>query len=149
MRKLNWKIILAATTVMVLVGCNNPFQDDTGTAPRITAVRLYRYIEETEQVVPQSTFTIGDFVYMEIDTVDPDRDITTLVITETHVNTGNVLEAEIDLLQPEEVESTYWFLLDGVQGPAGDWKVEFQVRDAQGNRSNILERSITIRNPVQ
>jgi len=122
----------------LLLNCNGS-SGDGGFAPIITDVRLYN---ANEPYTPTYSFDIGDEGNIEVDVTDQDSDITTLWSSEYFPSDSTTpYNGPIEFPLPSQsgVDMTYSFIDPlTIEGPAGNWRMEFQIEDAQGNKSNVF-----------
>jgi hypothetical protein len=94
-------------------------------------------------------FFVGEFFDFVMYCQDPDLDIdvmysTLFILT----NNGYVLFSgpDVETLPVQEAESTFYYPTPNLQAepPAGDFRVEFRVEDAEGNMSNVFTSYIEI-----
>ncbi|HOJ15352.1 MAG TPA: hypothetical protein PLT69_12735, partial [Deltaproteobacteria bacterium] len=84
-------------------------------------------------------FAPGDTMTFTVRADDGDFDMQTLVWTEYNADTDQILNGpgEVDLPEQEGQIMTYRYALTRtVTGPAGNRRMELQVKDARGNLSN-------------
>lgn len=134
-------LLLAAT-----IGCSNPFGDDdsnSGTAPEIAGVFFFRYDAGTDEFVATYTFAIGQTAYIDVYASDPDLDMSEIIITQTHLPSGNGDSGTLPL-PSQSNENMVYFSDTVVDGPAGQWRIDFVMNDAAGNQSATYSRTITV-----
>ncbi len=115
------------------------------TAPTLTNVELFN---ANDPGTVTFSFDIGDTANFNVSATDPDLDMTTLYFTEyfpsdsTTPYTGptpiampsqSATDMVYTLIQPTEVT-----------GPAGNWRLDFQIEDSNGNESNVFQVYIAI-----
>ncbi len=108
------------------------------TAPEITIVQFYDSGGNATY-----TFQIGDQADLLVYANDPDQDMETLSIQQTHVASGNSDSAMFELPEQTEVEMVYHVGPMDIIGPAGEWKLEFTITDAEGNTSSTKSYNLT------
>ncbi|TVR72465.1 MAG: hypothetical protein EA427_03175 [Spirochaetaceae bacterium] len=141
-------VLLMVVLITLFSGCDNPFSKDkddkpVGTPPRITGAALYRYNSNAGEYQASFTFAINDLMYVEIYAEDPDLDMKTLTVRQTHTATGNSDSHDMEM-EPQTHEQMMYYGMTHVVGPAGEWKLEFRITDAAGNRSEWYTRTITV-----
>jgi len=132
--------ILLIGITLLCPGCNGGNGGTPpGTAPRINWVELYLW---GGPYVPTFTFTIGEQVEFLVSATDPDLDIKTLYITQYYpadATSPYYGPDPLSLPSQSDADALYWPLAPTeVTGPAGDWRIEFQISDARGNESNTF-----------
>jgi hypothetical protein len=131
-------VAIVLLMVFTLVGCNDPFgsedDKDKGTAPQIHQVILGYYNSINGQFSPTYRFAIGERADALISASDPDLDMATLTTKTTHVDSRNADTYTIRIEGQPQVDMTYLAYME-IIGPVGEWKVEFQITDREGNNS--------------
>jgi len=131
----------------LLVGCTDPFgnKDDKnkGTAPQIHQVILGHYDPINETFSTTFTFAIGETADALISASDPDLDMAILTTKTIHLLSKNLDTYTSALESQSQVDTVYLGGL-GIIGPAGEWKVEFEITDSEGNKSNLYSRNVTV-----
>jgi hypothetical protein len=114
-----------------------------GTAPTITNVVIYDVYW-----IPSLSFDIGDYANFEVYATDPDLDMTTLFITQYHPADSNIPYYGPDTMSLPSVSTadTYFYTIDPIEvtGPAGSWRIEFQIEDSKGNDSNVFKVYVSV-----
>ena len=145
------KIAVMLVFVASIIGCDYVSDDndddvDLGTAPEILDV-----VFRDEYGVRTEIFTIGELANVDVQATDPDKDMETIYVTTFLPN-----DAEVPHWGPEGSplpsvsERTDWFYnieAFEVTGPAGDYRIEFEITDAMGNDSDVFRRFIVILEP--
>jgi len=132
-------IVLIGLTLLC-PGCNGGNGGaPPGTVPKINWVELYLW---DDPYVPRLEFTIGDQADFLVSATDPDLDIKTLYITQYYPSDETMPyhgPESLSLPSQSDTDALYWPLAPTeVTGPAGGWRIEFQICDARGNYSNIF-----------
>jgi hypothetical protein len=115
-----------------------------GTPPTISDVKFYDSPEGSETYL----FTIDEDAYIELTATDPDSDMTALLITQYHpadADTPYYGPDSIALPAQSDTTMTYSNIAPiDVTGPAGTWRIEFQIVDSKGNESNVLAIVVSV-----
>lgn len=141
-------IILLLVAAVILSSCDNPMNSDderSGTAPSISQVVFYRYNSATDSFDTTFTYAIGDTAFVEVYVADPDLDISSIGVKQTHIASGNSDERSL-IAEAQSSEQEVYVSASEIIGPTGTWTVEIWVNDQAGNRSNEYSRTITIVN---
>lgn len=138
------KRLIVCFLLFGLIGCSGGGggNNDTGTAPRITNVELYRIVDGNE--IPTTAFNVGDWTSFKLWSYDPDKDVSKIIIEYYYpINAETPYYDEpVTVLIPSQPEAEVIvypnepLYIDG-DGPAGQWRVEFYLVDNQGHESNI------------
>lgn len=108
------------------------------TAPIINSVELYDANWNLNY-----SFTIGDYANFAVYATDSDKDMECCYITQYYPLDSNTPYYGPDIMylpSQSDVDMVYWNINPiEVTGPAGDWRIEFQIEDANGNESNIFK----------
>ena len=145
MKKLS--VVLLSIFLLAACGGGGGGGSSNGTAPEILAVRMYEVVGSTQ--TETSTLDIGDESTFQIDTYDPDKDISTIMI-----DSFNPIDSQTPYYdEPRSMQlptSTAEYMTFSpienieVQGPAGQWRIEFYAIDAKGNESDTFVIYISI-----
>jgi hypothetical protein len=130
-------------------GCRSAehiFSGETGTPPSILYVQSGKLIGS--RYLATSSFHVGDQANFKITIMDPDLDVQTLYIRGYYPK--DALEpfaryAPTELLSQEKERQS--FVLEDpftMPAPSGEWRVELQVEDTVGQRSNIYKLFVII-----
>lgn len=143
------KKLFLISMLYLLTACGSSSSGDGGlptateTAPNITAVYLYDIIWGQGVI-----FTIGENFNYRIDASDPDLDMVTLIINEYFPSDSDTvyLGPIVITLAAQYTEEMNYFSTEPLEitGPAGNWRFEFQIEDAQSNESNIFRVYISV-----
>lgn len=139
------KFILISILFLFINGCGGG-GDGGGpaqTAPKIIDVTIY---DENWNI--EYSFNIGELANFEVDASDPDLDMETLLVTQYYpsdsqdIYLGPVI---FSLPSQSSAEMTYWNI-DPIEiiGPAGGWRIEFQIEDSLGHESNIFKVFVSV-----
>jgi Ca-activated chloride channel family protein len=139
MMKVMKKFCIIVSLIMI-IGCGGGDGDgdgQTGTAPTIDDVVL-----TDENFIPKSQFDIGDTVNFIVTATDPDKNMEKLLIEQYFPNdsTGNPYYGPDVIALPSQSDITMTYYLIGritVDGPDGNWRIEFQIEDSTGLESNV------------
>ena len=143
MKKLNYARTIGLSIIFIFAiscsgGGGGGGDDNSGTAPVIDSVTLFRIIDDVP--IERLVFDIGDEINLNIFATDPDMDIDTLFVSQfLFPNTDIPYSPVLEFLLPSQIEpSIRYFLLSNtvIEGPAGDWRICFYVVDEAGNESN-------------
>ncbi|MBW1690828.1 MAG: hypothetical protein JRF35_01890 [Deltaproteobacteria bacterium] len=111
---------------------------NNGTAPTINNVELY----DVDWNLKYS-FTIGDDANFAVYATDSDKDMDCCYITQYYPLDSSIPYYGPDIMylpSQSEVDMVYWNVNPiEVTGPAGNWRIEFQIEDANGNESDIFK----------
>jgi len=107
------------------------------TAPKINNVKIYNS-HGTEDY----SFNIGEYAIFGVSATDPDMDMTNLLIWQYYPadsTTPYYGPSTVALPSQSEANAIY-STIDPIEiiGPAGYWKIEFQLEDSKGNESNVF-----------
>ncbi|MCK4820537.1 hypothetical protein KA005_32530, partial [bacterium] len=106
------------------------------TAPTISDVNFYdAYENETY------SFTIGEDANFRVYATDPDLDMISCEISQYHPHDSATPYYGPDTMSLPSQSHTdmVYYSIDPIEvtGPAGSWRIEFQIIDTKGNESNI------------
>ena len=126
----------------MIIGCGGGGGDGdglTGTAPTIDDVVL-----TDENFNPKSQFDIGDTANFIVKATDPNKNMEKLLIEQYFPNdsTGNPYYGPDVIALPSQSDITMTYYLIGritVDGPDGNWRIEFQIEDSTGLESNVFK----------
>jgi len=107
----------------------------TGTAPEIYSAKLYN-----NNWVETYNFNIGGYVKFMVCATDPNKNMETLYINQYYPSNATTPYYSNLLPLPSTAETWECFYSSAptlIQGPSGNWRVEFQIEDSKGNESNI------------
>ena len=129
-------------SLIMIIGCGGGSSGDggsVGTAPTINNVVL-----TDENFIPKSQFDIGDTANILVQASDPDKNMKKLLIEQYFPNdsTGNPYYGPDVIALPSQSDITMTYHLIGritVDGPAGNWRIEFQIEDSTGLESNLFK----------
>ena len=129
-------------SLIMIIGCGGGGSGDggsVGTAPTINNVVL-----TDENFIPKSQFDIGDTANILVQASDPDKNMKKLLIEQYFPNdsTGNPYYGPDVIALPSQSDITMTYHLIGritVDGPAGNWRIEFQIEDSTGLESNLFK----------
>ena len=132
-------LIFSLFFFLVMAGCGRsggggaPAQ----TAPRINSVYFHKDIYADPILRP---LVIGESVYGVIETTDPDLDMTNILITEYWPHDASLPYYGPTIIPLGSQPDAHMAIIINfvVRGPIGNWRIEFQVEDAQANESNIF-----------
>jgi len=125
-------MIISVMIILLLFSCANK-----GEAPYISNVVITDIFD-----VPINSASIGDTVYCYITAEDEDKDMTILNIKQ-YLN--NTLMSNNDYALPATtVVKEIFYTIATIQGPTGNWRIDFQITDAEGNDSNIYSINFTV-----
>jgi hypothetical protein len=148
MKKVNSRILKAlryiclscvvALGLISIVGTGGGGGGSVGTAPEINNVVL-----TDADFNPKSVFDIGDAYNVLVTATDPDKNMKELSVTQfTPDDTeGDPYYGPDTLLLPSQSDDvvTYYLISDNdIDGPAGTWRVEFQITDSTRLESNTF-----------
>jgi hypothetical protein len=141
-------LVLLLTLTLTLAGCDNPFGKDSddkpsGTPPTLSQIVMYRYDADADQLHATYTYTIGDIAYIEFFAQDPELDMQTLTVRQTHLASGNSDAATFDLPAQTHPEMFY-YIFSEIIGPTGGWTVEARITDAAGLKSQVIKKTVTV-----
>ena len=152
MKKLNYARTIGLSIIFIFAiscsggGGGGGGDDNSGTAPVIDSVTLFRIIDGVP--IERLVFDIGDEINLNIFATDPDMDIDTLFVSQyLFPNTDIPYSPVLEFLLPSQIEpSIRYFLLSNtvIEGPAGDWRICFYVVDEAGNESNDVCLNVLI-----
>ena len=113
------------------------------TAPTISDVNFYdAYENETY------SFTIGEDANFRVYATDPDLDMISCEISQYHPHDSATPYYGPDTMSLPSQSHTdmVYYSIDPIEvtGPAGSWRIEFQIIDAKGNESNIWKVYSTV-----
>lgn len=130
-------------------GCRsaeNIFSDETGTPPSILYVQSGKLI--SNRYLATTSFRVGDQANFKITIMDPDLDVQTLYIRGYYPKDALEPFARYTPTElfPQKGERQSFFLEDPftMPAPSGEWRVELQVEDTAGNRSNVYKLFVII-----
>ena len=131
-----------ALGLMAIVGTGEDTGGDggivsSGTAPEIYNVELFNTSDPNN---PTTSFTIGDYYTFKVYAKDPDLDLIHLYVTQYYPDDSNSPFYGPDtksLSSQLQADVTYNFGPGEITGPAGSWRIEFQLQDSRGNMSNV------------
>ena len=111
--------------------------------------RIYNVVafQGTENSVEATEFKIGDMVAFEISCQDNDLDLATVTVTEYYPADSDAPyhgPYKFDLEEQSEEITTYVSKASEVEGPKGEWRLVFQLTDAEGFESNEFEVFLTV-----
>ena len=136
------KILIVLIVLFIVSGCGDG--GDGGTAPGIsgTAPVIDDVVLTDEYFNIKFLFNIGDLANFLVYANDPDMDMETLFVTEFYPNdstTPYTGPTPLFLPSQSEIDMVY-FMIESVAvlGPAGNWRIEFQIEDYAGHASNIF-----------
>jgi len=113
---------------------------DLGTAPKINNVELLKW--DGNDWVVTTTYNIGDTANFYVYASDPDLDLSTLTVSQYYPHDSSTPYYGPDSVslgsQPTADLIVYLITPITVEGPAGNWRIEFQLADAKGNESNVF-----------
>jgi Ca-activated chloride channel family protein len=128
-------------SLIMIIGCGGGGDDggSVGTAPTINNVVL-----TDENFIPKSQFDIGDTANILVQATDPDKNMKKLLIEQYFPNdsTGNPYYGPDVIALSSQSDITMTYHLIGritVDGPAGNWRIEFQIEDSTGLESNLFK----------
>jgi len=129
-------------SLIMIIGCGGGGGDgdgQTGTAPTIDDVVL-----TDENFNPKSQFDIGDTANFIVKATDPNKNMEKLLIEQYFPNdsTGNPYYGPDVIALPSQSDITMTYYLIGritVDGPDGNWRIEFQIEDSTGLESNVFK----------
>ena len=113
------------------------------TTPKIIDVAIYDEYWNVEY-----SFTIGEFANFSVDASDPDLDMKSLLVTQYYPSDSQNIyygPSLLSLPSQSSVEMTYWNI-DPIEiiGPAGSWRIEFEIEDSLGHESNIFKVFVSV-----
>jgi hypothetical protein len=128
----------------IIWGCGGGGSSSGGgggdTPPRIDTVMLYRL--DTAGQVASDTFSIGDQLTFALQATDPDLDISQMVVAYYYpAEATSAYFPSVTLPLPSQSSESRLFSPPqptAVNGPAGQWRVDFYVIDAKGNASGTV-----------
>jgi len=135
MKRLSLLVILL---IAPLYSCS-PLQEDDH-IPEIISVRLY----DSAGTITD-TFKVNDTILASIAIFDPDLDIKSLFITSYHPSDSDTpYDGPLIYHLTEQTDEQVVYQMGFIAiGPAGEWRIEFQVEDSEGNESEIFPMTIT------
>ncbi len=108
-----------------------------GTAPVIDDAVL-----TDEYYNPTSVFNIGDIANVVIVATDPDLDMENLLVTQYHPDNSSTpyYGPDVAMLPSQSAPTMIYTFIGGVTivGPAGTWRIEFQIEDYAGHTSSVF-----------
>jgi len=112
---------------------------NVGNAPKINNVLLFDVNDANTSTL---NFDIGDQINFHVYATDPDLDIITIHITQYHPPNSDIPCYGPDSIATPSQPSSDYVLYPitplEITGPAGNWRTEFQLEDANGNDSNVF-----------
>lgn len=127
---------------ILMFGClshNNNSND--GKSPVIKNVTLLK-ADEYSEFVTVGSYRIGDLANFYMDVSDPDLDVSYVYITQFYpFDSERPYSGPDQIPLPSQSSANKIFtLVDPVliNGPVGGWRLDFQIEDKKGNRSNIF-----------
>lgn len=147
------KKLIGCFFIVFLINCSGGGggggNNDTGTAPRITNVELFRIVDGNE--IQTIKFFVGDETTFKLYSTDPDRDISKLIVDYYYPVTSEVpyYSPSKTLLAPSQqfVDMFFYPIEPGyidASDPTGQWRIEFYLIDDQGHESNIWEIYVSV-----
>ncbi|MEX2444450.1 MAG: hypothetical protein WD492_12645 [Alkalispirochaeta sp.] len=138
------KIAIVVVIVALMLGCENPFQeeDDTGTAPVIDDLALTR----NGASVRTTEFYIGDTLTFYVFCTDPDTDMSVIDVEIVSADSDEYYQKDSIALPETDNTEPVWTNSEPstIVGPAGDYIVKATITDDEGNTSNTWEISIDV-----
>lgn len=133
---------------LLILGCRNPVDEDrstgdSGGAPVIERVNFYYYDDGDDAYYRTYDFFIGETVYAEIVTIDPDHDIRELSTMMHHLEVGAIFRRTTGTTE-QSAERMWYYTSFEIAGPSGDGEVTFVITDAAGNGSREYTRTVTV-----
>jgi hypothetical protein len=114
-----------------------------GTAPKITDANIY-----DSNWIETYSFTIGEDANFAIYASDPDLDIESCEISEYYpADSTTPYNGPVSMALPSQSQTdVFYYNIDPLEvtGPAGSWRIEFQIIDAKGNQSNIFKVYVSV-----
>jgi hypothetical protein len=97
-----------------------------------------------ENFAPKAEFKIGDTANFIVTATDPDINMEDLLIEQYFPSdsTGNPFYGPSVIALPSQSDVSMMYMLIGgttVDGPAGNWKIEFKIEDSTGLESNVFK----------
>ena len=118
----------------------------SGTAPRITNVQLFYW--DGYDWVEDDLFYIGEYTNFLAYVTDPDLNITTLWISQFYPYTSDTPYYGPDaiMLPSQSAADASYYSIEPfeVEGPAGNWRIEFQAEDDTNKMSNVFTKYFII-----
>lgn len=135
MKRLSLLVILL---IALLYSCS-PLQEDDH-IPEIISISLYNSAGTITD-----NFKINDTILASIAIFDPDLDIESLLITSYHPSDSDTpYDGPLIYHLTEQTDEQVVYQVGFIAiGPAGEWRIEFQVEDSEGNESEIFPMTIT------
>ena len=143
--------LILALSLFISIGCDNggggsSGSNNTGSKPEITDEDLFSW--NGSEWVLSHTFYIGSFADFNIYTHDDDMNLTECIIKQFYPMdaTEPYYEPSPMLLPSQESADMSFYPVEimDVDGPAGQWRIEFQLKDAKGNVSNVWTEYVAI-----
>jgi hypothetical protein len=140
------KKLFIIISLITIIGCGGGGDDAAppGVVPGIGTLPIINNVVLTdEDFNPKAVFEIGDEANFKVTATDPEKNMEELIITQYYLDvskTDPFSGPEVsELPSQSDVSMEYW-LLSGttIDGPAGNWKLEFQIADSTGLESNVF-----------
>ena len=142
------KIIIAGLSFIIIIyGCNSGHNTTGGVGwfPIFTDINIYN-VEDPTNPYEATTFGIGVHASFDIDAEDDDLDMKTLWITEYYgavvIDTTGPYTTSTGVALPgqngQQVVSWTDIYPITISGPKGNYRLDFYIEDAKGNKSDIL-----------
>jgi hypothetical protein len=141
-------ILLFCILFSTLLGCGGSGGESSNQAPEVLEIDFFKY--EDGIYGKSAVFDIGDMHNVKIRVSDQDKDIEYLFITGYVPNDSiTVFHGPIQISLPKQSFeiTTYSFAEDmPIEPPIGSYRMEFQIKDAEGNLSDTYEVMINVCN---
>ena len=140
------RMILIMALFLPLISCDDDssHHGPIGTAPEILDVRFVN-VNSVSLPFETNEFSIGDWMDIEIDVYDPDKDVVSM-----HVKIedpwGHVEEVDNNDLPTMTQDYFSYYTLESAQVgyPTGTYKIEITLWDAGGNASKVFKKNIYV-----
>ena len=134
-------------SLIMIIGCGGGGDDAAppGVVPGIGTLPIINNVVLTdENFNPKAVFEIGDEANFKVTATDPEKNMKELIITQYYLDfskTDPFYGPEVSELPSQSAASMEYWLLSGttIDGPAGNWRLEFQIADSTGLESNVFK----------
>lgn len=122
----------------LVFGCGISDDEDRGKAPTIRAVYFYK----DASPVPTSNFNAGDTVTVEVNLEDPDLDIVSLHLIVYTLGDPDAVYEGPNVYDLDPVQVSKYTVAEEFEDPfpEGDYRVDLQVLDEEGNASRVFKK---------
>jgi hypothetical protein len=135
--------IVGLCVILMANGCNaGKGHPGVGFIPKIKDARMINVKDSA------STYTAGDQVTFSVQAEDQDLNMKTLWVTEYHpTGSETPYDGPNSIILPKQSSESMTYSQLGpitLSGPTGDYKMDIQIEDASGNKTNVFSINFTL-----